>query len=92
MAFYREPRWSASIRSTPAPATIGIGPWTADYLAMRVGGDRDVLLASDLVVKRAAVDLGVDLAGGRPDWAPMRTYATYHLWAHLVADVWAAQR
>ncbi len=73
-------------------AQPGIGPWTADYLAMRVGGDRDVLLASDLVVKRAAVDLGVDLAGGRPDWAPYRTYATYHLWAHLVADAWRRQR
>jgi AraC family transcriptional regulator, regulatory protein of adaptative response / DNA-3-methyladenine glycosylase II len=73
-------------------ALPGIGPWTADYLAMRVGGDRDVLLASDLVVKRAAVDLGLDLTGGRPDWAPYRTYATYHLWAHLVADQWRAQR
>ena len=73
-------------------ALPGIGPWTADYLAMRVGGDRDVLLASDLVVKRAAADLGIDLAGGRPDWAPFRTYATYHLWAHLVADQWQAQR
>ena len=30
----------------------GIGPWTADYLAMRAFGDRDVLLDSDLVVKR----------------------------------------
>lgn len=73
-------------------ALQGIGPWTADYLAMRVGGDRDVLLASDLVVKRAAADLGLELTGGRPDWAPYRTYATYHLWAHLVADQWRAQR
>ncbi len=72
-------------------ALPGIGPWTADYLRMRAGADPDVLLGSDLVVRRAAVDLGVDLAGGRPDWSPWRSYATHHLWAHLVADSWAVR-
>ena len=33
-------------------ALPGIGPWTADYLAMRAFGDRDVLLDTDLVIKR----------------------------------------
>jgi AraC family transcriptional regulator of adaptative response / DNA-3-methyladenine glycosylase II len=73
-------------------AMPGIGPWTADYLRMRTMSDPDVLLASDLVVRRSAADLGVELAGGRPDWAPWRSYATYHLWAHLVADQWADKR
>jgi AraC family transcriptional regulator of adaptative response / DNA-3-methyladenine glycosylase II len=73
-------------------AMPGIGPWTADYLRMRTMADPDVLLASDLVVRRAADDLGVDLTGGRPDWAPWRTYATYHLWAYLVSDQWAELR
>ncbi|GAB2455588.1 AlkA N-terminal domain-containing protein [Jatrophihabitans fulvus] len=73
-------------------ALRGIGPWTADYLLMRTTAHPDVLLASDLVVRRAADDLGVDLADGRPSWAPWRTYATYHLWAHLVADLWSAAR
>jgi AraC family transcriptional regulator of adaptative response / DNA-3-methyladenine glycosylase II len=59
---------------------------------MRTMSDPDVLLASDLVVRRAAADLGVDLVGGRADWAPWRSYSTYHLWAHLVADEWAALR
>ncbi len=68
----------------------GIGPWTADYLAMRALGDPDVLLASDLAVRHAAEDLGLELAGGRPDWAPWRSYATCHLWAHLYADIWSA--
>ena len=67
----------------------GIGPWTADYLAMRTLGHPDVLLTSDLVVRRAASDLGIDLADGRPGWAPWRSYATYHLWAHLYADLWS---
>jgi AraC family transcriptional regulator of adaptative response / DNA-3-methyladenine glycosylase II len=73
-------------------AMPGIGPWTADYLRMRTMSDPDVLLSGDLVVRRAAADVGVDLAGERPDWAPWRSYATYHLWAHLVADQWAVLR
>lgn len=70
-------------------ALPGVGPWTADYLRMRTVGHPDVLLASDLVVRRAANDLGIDLRDGRPDWAPWRTYASYHLWAHLYADLWS---
>jgi AraC family transcriptional regulator of adaptative response / DNA-3-methyladenine glycosylase II len=69
-------------------ALPGVGPWTADYLLMRVLGDPDVLLASDLAARRAAADLGTSLADGRPSWAPWRSYATYHLWAHLYADKW----
>ena len=64
-------------------AVPGIGPWTADYLLMRAMGDPDVLLSSDLGVRKAAVALGLDLAGGRADWAPWRSYATFHLWTSL---------
>jgi AraC family transcriptional regulator of adaptative response / DNA-3-methyladenine glycosylase II len=69
-------------------ALPGIGPWTADYLMMRATGHPDVLLAADLGVRRAAADLGIELGDGRPDWAPWRTYATYHLWAHMYSDLW----
>lgn len=72
-------------------ALPGVGPWTADYLLMRAAGDPDVLLASDLIVRRAADDLGLDLGGGRPSWSPWRSYATYHLWAHRYADVWSVK-
>jgi AraC family transcriptional regulator of adaptative response / DNA-3-methyladenine glycosylase II len=67
----------------------GVGPWTADYLLMRAVAHPDVLLTSDLVVRRAADDLGLDLTDGKPAWAPWRSYATYHLWAHLYADLWS---
>jgi AraC family transcriptional regulator of adaptative response / DNA-3-methyladenine glycosylase II len=70
-------------------ALPGVGPWTADYLLMRATGHPDVLLATDLVVRRAANDLGIDISDGRPSWAPWRSYATYHLWAHLYAGVWS---
>jgi AraC family transcriptional regulator of adaptative response / DNA-3-methyladenine glycosylase II len=69
-------------------ALPGIGPWSADYLLMRAAGHPDVLLGTDLVVRHAADDLGVDLRDGRADWAPWRSYANYHLWAHLYADNW----
>ena len=59
----------------------GIGPWTADIVTMRVTGDPDVLLTSDLVVVRAAADLGIDLRD-TGHWAPWRSYATMHLWRH----------
>ena len=36
-----------------AAALAGIGPWTADYLALRLFGDRDAYPADDLVLKRA---------------------------------------
>ncbi|MDP9116184.1 MAG: helix-turn-helix domain-containing protein [Actinomycetota bacterium] len=61
----------------------GIGPWTADYLAMRALGDPDVLLSADLGVRHAAAAMGIDLRDGRTHWAPWRSYATHHLWAAL---------
>jgi AraC family transcriptional regulator of adaptative response / DNA-3-methyladenine glycosylase II len=62
-------------------ALPGVGPWTADYLRLRALGDPDVLLAGDLGVRRSAQALGIELAGGRGDWAPWRSYVTHHLWA-----------
>jgi AraC family transcriptional regulator of adaptative response / DNA-3-methyladenine glycosylase II len=55
----------------------GVGPWTADYVLMRALHDPDILLASDLVIRRELVTRGlVDTAG----WSPWRSYATMHLW------------
>ena len=45
-------------------AQPGIGPWTADYLAMRAFGDRDVLLATDLVIKRELARRGITSTSG----------------------------
>lgn len=66
-------------------ALPGIGPWTADYLAMRVLGNPDILLTTDLVVRQAAAHLGLPadergLAARGAVWAPWRSYATVHLW------------
>jgi AraC family transcriptional regulator, regulatory protein of adaptative response / DNA-3-methyladenine glycosylase II len=54
-------------------ALPGIGAWTADYIALRLG-DRDAFLATDLHIVRR-------LAGADPDrWRPYRAYALHRLW------------
>jgi AraC family transcriptional regulator of adaptative response / DNA-3-methyladenine glycosylase II len=66
-------------------ALPGIGPWTAGYLAMRVLGNPDVLLGTDLVMLQSAGALGLPATTrglterARP-WAPWRSYAGLHLW------------
>jgi AraC family transcriptional regulator of adaptative response / DNA-3-methyladenine glycosylase II len=67
-------------------AMPGIGPWTAGYLAMRVLGNPDVLLSTDLVMQQSAAALGLPstdrgLAAHASRWAPWRSYAGLHLWA-----------
>ena len=62
----------------------GVGPWTASYVVMRLAGDSDVLLASDLVVRQGAEVLGADLSAA-DRWAPYRSYATMHLWRAALA-------
>ncbi len=63
----------------------GVGPWTSGYLAMRVLGNPDVLLSSDLVMQRSAAAHGMPstaraLAVHGARWAPWRSYAGLHLW------------
>ncbi|QEO10280.1 DNA-3-methyladenine glycosylase 2 family protein [Protaetiibacter larvae] len=66
-------------------AQRGIGPWTADYLAMRVLGAPDVLPVDDLVIRQGAAALGAPddrraLARHAARWSPWRSYAALHLW------------
>jgi AraC family transcriptional regulator, regulatory protein of adaptative response / DNA-3-methyladenine glycosylase II len=57
----------------------GIGPWTADYIALRALGDPDGLPATDLVLRRRADEHGLDLARSAA-WSPWRAYVAQHLW------------
>ncbi|HET8561500.1 MAG TPA: AlkA N-terminal domain-containing protein [Marmoricola sp.] len=60
----------------------GIGPWTADYVAMRALGEPDAFLPTDLGVRGAAGRLGIDDIRSHSDaWRPWRSYALMHLWA-----------
>lgn len=60
-------------------ALPGIGPWTADYIGMRALADPDVMLETDLIIRRVldAYGLTTDDTGR---WRPWRSYAAMHLW------------
>jgi AraC family transcriptional regulator of adaptative response / DNA-3-methyladenine glycosylase II len=66
----------------------GIGPWSAEMIAMRGLGDPDAFPVTDLGVRTAAERLGLPspprlLAEHSTRWRPWRSYATQHLWASL---------
>lgn len=66
-------------------ALPGIGPWTADYVRMRVIGDPDVFLPGDVAVRAGAAAAGLPadpkpLTAWAERTAPWRSYLTAHLW------------
>jgi len=63
-------------------ALRGMGPWTADYIAMRALCDPDAFLPTDLGVRRALRRLGASEAPARlaERWRPWRAHAVAHLW------------
>jgi AraC family transcriptional regulator of adaptative response / DNA-3-methyladenine glycosylase II len=69
----------------------GIGPWTADYIVMRAFGHPDVMLETDLYIRRMLHRHGID-AARTTTWQPWRSYAALHLWrlaahsVHFAAD------
>jgi AraC family transcriptional regulator of adaptative response / DNA-3-methyladenine glycosylase II len=59
----------------------GIGPWTAQYIAMRALGDPDAFPASDLGLLRSAASADArELARRAELWRPWRAYAAMYLW------------
>ena len=72
-------------------ARPGIGPWTADYVRMRVLADPDITLPGDVAVRAGARALGIPSdPKGYAAWAerlaPWRSYLTAHLWAAAPAS------
>jgi AraC family transcriptional regulator of adaptative response / DNA-3-methyladenine glycosylase II len=66
----------------------GVGPWTAQIIAMRALGDPDAFVATDLGVRRAAAALGLPetptaLTARAARWRPWRAYAVQYLWSAL---------
>jgi AraC family transcriptional regulator of adaptative response / DNA-3-methyladenine glycosylase II len=68
-------------------ALPGIGPWTADYVALRALGHPDVFLPTDVGVRNALAALAPS-AGPDPSeaWRPWRSYALLHLWQSLTEE------
>jgi AraC family transcriptional regulator of adaptative response / DNA-3-methyladenine glycosylase II len=76
--------FSSRLREIP-----GIGPWTAEYIALRAGGYPDAFPAGDLGLLRgasrclsrnAAVFTQATLTRRAERWRPWRGYAAMHLW------------
>ncbi len=68
----------ASIAAVP-----GLGPWTANYLAVRIG-ERDAFPAGDLGLQRALArperPTAAELTAMAEAWRPWRAVAAVHLW------------
>ena len=66
----------------------GIGPWTAQYIAMRALSQPDALLEGDLVLEKKAARLYAsgdrmktsELLHKAESWRPWRAYAAMHIW------------
>jgi AraC family transcriptional regulator of adaptative response / DNA-3-methyladenine glycosylase II len=76
---------------TSLVALPGIGPWTAEYVAMRALRDPDAFMPTDLGIRRAAHALGLPddpacLTALTESWRPWRSYAMAHLWSMASAQ------
>jgi AraC family transcriptional regulator, regulatory protein of adaptative response / DNA-3-methyladenine glycosylase II len=76
-----DPRLDAPADADGLTALWGVGAWTAGYVRMRLG-DPDVFLPTDVAILKALRNLGLTEADA-PRWAPVRSFATLHLWASL---------
>src|SRR5258708_11761913 len=62
----------------------GVGPWTANYIAMRALSEPDAFPVGDLALRRAAGGLtDRELAQRAEAWRPWRAYAAMQLWRSL---------
>lgn len=69
-------------------ALPGIGPWTAQYIALRALGWPDAWPSGDLALRKAMGGLSASAADQAADsWRPWRGYAALHLWRSLAEGV-----
>lgn len=65
----------------------GVGPWTAEYIALRAAREPDAFPAGDRALQRGygilagAEPTAVELEELSARWRPWRAYAAAHLWA-----------
>jgi AraC family transcriptional regulator, regulatory protein of adaptative response / DNA-3-methyladenine glycosylase II len=81
-------RFDASVSSQETIGRMcelpGIGPWTANYIAMRALGDPDAFPSSDLgLLKAAGISSHRRLEEIAEAWRPWRSYAALYLWESL---------
>lgn len=72
-------------------ALPGIGPWTAQYIALRALGHPDAFPAEDLVLQKILPNEGTRITAKAlrthaEAWRPWRGYAVFHLWREAAAS------
>lgn len=65
---------------TALQALPGIGPWTAEYVAMRALAEPDAFPTADFGLLRATGLNAKQLQQRAETWRPWRAYAAIHLW------------
>lgn len=75
----------AALRAKLLPLN-GIGPWTVNYLGMRLLGATDIFLDNDVAVRKgmATLDLNPEQTAAMSPW---RSYATVHFWRSASTSV-----
>jgi AraC family transcriptional regulator of adaptative response / DNA-3-methyladenine glycosylase II len=64
-------------------ALPGFGPWTVDYILMRVAHWADAFPASDVALRHALGDVGpAEITRISKQWSPWRSYAAMRLWLY----------
>ena len=76
---------------TARVALPGIGPWTAQYIALRALGHPDAFPAEDLVLQKMLPNDGTRITAKAlrthaEAWRPWRGYAVFHLWREAAAS------
>jgi AraC family transcriptional regulator of adaptative response / DNA-3-methyladenine glycosylase II len=67
-------------------ALPGVGPWTAQYIAMRALAWPDAFPHPDVAVLKAMKRTGAKALAHAEAWRPWRAYAVLHLWKSLEAS------
>jgi AraC family transcriptional regulator of adaptative response / DNA-3-methyladenine glycosylase II len=76
---HRQPTTTERRRLLAIP---GVGPWTADFLAVRAMADPDAFAPGDLILRRALDGISASAATRVAEgWRPWRAYALSYLWA-----------
>ena len=71
----------------------GIGPWTAQYIAMRALGEPDAFPSSDLgLLKASGAESSRELESRAEPWRPWRAYAAMYLWRMAAKEAGGAKR
>lgn len=81
-----EPGANAQEQMERLLAIKGIGPWSANYIAMRTLGHPDAFLETDAGIRHALPDLTPkERLALAEQWRPWRSYANVCLWNSLAA-------